>query len=487
VKFYADKFKRNRELKKISVVAASNNLGIDRSTLWAWENSKRIPSEANIRAMAKLLNIDIREISTLEPLKELQIHNFSNQVQALLNITAFNDEKRKFNIKSLKHNIEILEKELLNSSTIINALLISSDISFYIKDIENRYIVANKSFMEKIKLKTSFNVIGKIDKDFFQAKEAKINSIIDMKVLNTGESKMQYEDYIPGTRKKKWGLISKHPIFETTGKTIGLIGIFIDISKQFKIKNELLENKQALEKRIKELNCFYQISKFFEYPDTTIQETYQAIVDIIPLSFQYPEITCARLKINEKEFKTTNFSVSQLKISCPVVISDKIEGILEVYFLREIPVVYDNIFLKEEKKLLNAVGELLEEITERKSAEFALIQSEEKYRNFLENLRDIAYETDIYGNIIYCNKIAEEATGIPLNDIINNPFIPLFVKESQIIASDIFPRILNGERLSFELTFKNGRTFQYNSEQRKDNTGKVVGTFGIGREILKMI
>ena len=53
--------------------------------------------------------------------------------------------------------------------------------------------------------------------------------------------------------------------------------------------------------------------------------------------------------------------------------------------------------------------------------------SENKFRNFLDNLGDIAYETDLSGNVTYANKISETMVGVPLKEIIGKPFLPLFI------------------------------------------------------------
>ena len=92
--FYADKFKKIRELKRISMQKAADAANIDRTTLWAWEKGKRTPSEANIRILAKVLNIYVDQISNLKPLKEKIFRDFSKPVQSLLKISEFDSEKR---------------------------------------------------------------------------------------------------------------------------------------------------------------------------------------------------------------------------------------------------------------------------------------------------------------------------------------------------------------------------------------------------------
>ena len=61
----------------------------------------------------------------------------------------------------------------------------------------------------------------------------------------------------------------------------------------------------------------------------------------------------------------------------------------------------------------------------------ALSENDNRYREFLDNLSDIAYKTDVFGNVTYANKIAEIIIGVPLRDIIGKPFLPYLAEESR--------------------------------------------------------
>ena len=63
-----------------------------------------------------------------------------------------------------------------------------------------------------------------------------------------------------------------------------------------------------LKERVKELNCFYRITKIVNDSKLSIDEALQNIVELIPPAWQFPDVTCTRITLNgRKEFKTENY------------------------------------------------------------------------------------------------------------------------------------------------------------------------------------
>ena len=234
MKFYSDKFRELRKKARYSVKEFCLNIGIVRSTLWEWETGRRLPSEANIRMLADVINVGINEISDLNVNEESVADKLSESVDGWLSLAGTDVGLRQSKFDGIIREIYSLNKEMNQATVIINALLSTMRTMFYIKDANLNYITANDIFLKNIALNSNFKVAGKNDFSFLSSLEAKNNMDEDRNVLLTQQPLVNKEGYIPGTRKKRWGIISKLPIRDFSGKITGLVGTFIDITERQK-------------------------------------------------------------------------------------------------------------------------------------------------------------------------------------------------------------------------------------------------------------
>ncbi len=153
---------------------------------------------------------------------------------------------------------------------------------------------------------------------------------------------------------------------------------------------EVTLNEQAhkLQERIKEINCLYGVSKILEQTGLSLEETFQQVVNLIPPSWQYPEITCAQLLINDQSFRTENYKNTFWKQQAHIIVYGEPIGILTVCYLEKRPDIDEGPFLAEERSLINAVAELLGRTSERKTAETELQKSRRKLKEQNQQLKE---------------------------------------------------------------------------------------------------
>jgi signal transduction histidine kinase len=168
-------------------------------------------------------------------------------------------------------------------------------------------------------------------------------------------------------------------------------------SDQFK------ELTHKLTERVKELNCLYGISKLIETTNSSLDDLIQGAVKLIPPAWQYPDITCARIQLKDKEMVTSNFKVTRWKQEESIFVSGNPYGKVQVFYLKKKPASDEGPFLQEERFLLHAIAERLGHIIERKLADDALHSLYTKEKELRKDL-----EQEISNRVDYTRKLIHE-------------------------------------------------------------------------------
>jgi PAS domain S-box-containing protein len=266
-----------------------------------------------------------------------------------------------------------------------------------------------------------------------------------------------------------------------------IISIWRDVTEREHIEMALRKKTHDLGIRVKELNCLYGIANLVEQKDLSLEEILQGTVNLIPLSWQYPEITCARIILHGREWKTNNFRETVWKQSCDIKVHGEPSGVLEVYYREEKPEIDEGPFCTEERKLINAIAGRMGKIVERKQAENSVKASEEKYRTLLETTLEGCWLINPEIKTIEVNAALCKMLGYSQEEMIGETPFDFVDDENRKIIIEQTSKISTTPHRSFEVTLKkkNGQDLPtyFNATTIRDESGEVMGAFAFITDI----
>jgi len=291
--------------------------------------------------------------------------------------------------ESLKSERKRAEDELLRYKYIVS----SSTDMLALLNTNFTYLAANDAYVRAFDL-TIEDIIGQTVSKVFGEK-------IFQKVIKpnadrcmAGEA-VNYQDWFNfPAYEPRYMDINYYPYLNKDGVIKGFAVSGRDITKRKQAEEELKQLTYDLSERVKELNCLYSISTLIDQIGISLEEILQGTVDLIPPSWQYPNITRARLIIDGTAYTSDDFAESQWNQTCPIISDGEEVGNVEVFYLDERPKSDEGPFLSEEWKLISAVAATIGTIVEKKYAEDALFKANEELEQQMKMRTDNLVRTN---------------------------------------------------------------------------------------------
>lgn len=150
-----------------------------------------------------------------------------------------------------EQNIEV-DKE----RNLLRTLIDNMPDFIYIKDVQSKFITANKRLLSAFHIDSTKMVVGKSDHDLYYDK-ANANEYYndEQQIIKTGKPLINKEECVVDEYgKEKIISTTKVPFYDPEGKILGIVGIGRDITKQKNIENRLIEQANSL----KEVNSLLE-------------------------------------------------------------------------------------------------------------------------------------------------------------------------------------------------------------------------------------
>jgi PAS domain S-box-containing protein len=293
---------------------------------------------------------------------------------------------------------KILEKERQELKLIID----TSPIIIFYKDKEGEFIRVNKAFAEALKMPEE-DLMGKTVFDLYSAKIAQGMTNDDHEVLKSVCPKLNIIEQYESASGIRWVQTDKIPICDKNGIPVGLIGFAQDITERKRAEETLRESQELYRSLFEGV----PVGLYRTMPGGEILDTNLALVEMLG----YPDresllvVNLVDMYVNPEDCKRW-----EALMESRGVVHD-----FEAQFRRYGSTV---IWIRNTcRAVRHGDGEILyhegaiQDITERKRAEEALRESEERYRALFEESRDVIYITTREGKFIDINKSGLELFG----------------------------------------------------------------------------
>jgi len=377
------------------------------------------------------------------------------------------------------------EEMIQQDRTVLKSIIDNLPDAIYVKDLECRKVIANKTDISNMGLRSESDVIGKTDYDLYPKEIADGFYADDKKVITKGEPILGREEYfIDPNGNKRWLLTSKIPIKDDKGNVSYMVGIGRDITELVRSREILQEETEKFKSIFQ--NAFDGISIFEENYEPGKRR-------LVECNERYAEMSGRNreelLKIGDLENAglTRNITENNDKY-----ISQGIEFRGSFTWVR--PDGKDNIMeyagvpIKMKGKTFT-IG-IDRDVTENKRAEEKIQHERNLLRTLIDSLPDLIFFKDGAGHYILNNKAHLKYLGAKdQEEVLGKTTFDFHSKE---IATKFFQEEMKVMELG-EPLLENEETILYNTGEinwhlsnkipLKDNDGKSIGLLGVSHNI----
>ena len=254
IDFFRVQVRTIRKKRKFTIAQMAKLLGVTERTMAAWERGENKPKQTDIRVIAQILDVSVKEISTLEDFKfdsekpyYLEGLNSIAQVQEQISSNLAIEEKSW--ILGLLIKIDALSARTnfykMNAAKAV-AIVDSLQLFVYSKNEKLEFTYANPAFLSFLHVSHE-EIMGKSDSYFLGDKDVSFISELQETALK-GITTISREITIPGSHGKSKGLFSATPIMDEKGKITGLTATIEDITDKAATDEHLRQIERVINK-----------------------------------------------------------------------------------------------------------------------------------------------------------------------------------------------------------------------------------------------
>jgi PAS domain S-box-containing protein len=375
-----------------------------------------------------------------------------------------------------------VEEALVQEQYLMKMLMDNIPHQIYFKDTESRFLRMNNAQARRFGLSNPAEAYGKTDFDFFTENHARPAYEDEQKIIRTGKPIIGMEEIETWSDgHSTWAETTKMPLRDKDGRIIGTFGISFDITE----RKQAEEKINLLAHTIKSVNECISI--------TDLNDTILFVNEAFLSTYEYTEneILGKNIKIIRSPNNPSDNHIEIARIARETSWHGELLNITKNG--REFPIILSTSIVRNESGQAVALVGVASDITERKLAEQALKESEERYRFIVEATCDVIYQIKYNSKEYdYINPTIEKLTGYTSEEINSMGFSSIIEKVKNLDSEKVKANItLNVDewRTDYQVRTKTGKLIWISDTSYPwlNQKNVPIGRIGILRDITDRI
>ncbi|MCK9459827.1 MAG: ATP-binding protein [Proteobacteria bacterium] len=148
----------------------------------------------------------------------------------------------------------------------------------------------------------------------------------------------------------------------------------------------------SLRERVKEMRCLVAVAQLAEQSDRPFDEVLTGITSLLAPAMMYPEIASARIVLDDSTYESGAATAKVAFMEADIFVRGERRGVVRIAYDAIRPAMHEGPFLREERRLLDAVANELTGIIERREAleQRALLEEQIRHADRLATIGQLA-------------------------------------------------------------------------------------------------
>ncbi len=339
------------------------------------------------------------------------------------------------------------EEALSHERNLLRTLIDNLPGYVYVKDTESRFVLANAQVAHLMGVAKSEDLLGKTDDDFLLGSLAARYRSEEREVMRSGQPMINREETSSGASDDTRCLLTTNvPLRNALGEIVGLVGLGHDITEWKQFEEELFRSRQTLQTIL----------------DNIPQRVFWKDRNSVFLGCNQPFATDAGLDHAAEIIGKTDFDLNWSGAADLYRADDNRvmeQGSAKLNFDEHSSNPSGTLRWLRTNKLPmrdregNVVGIIgtYEDITERKNAEQALRDSEERFRSTFQNAGIGMAVVDMQGHCVQCNAALVKMLGYDEVELSGMPFTEFTHPDDRDLDWNLYQELLAGKRQRYEI------------------------------------